>query len=66
MKEKFWSEYPVDLPDKTREMLWLAGRYGYSVDEISERMQVARSTVGDWLKRGRQKLADYLHGSQFH
>ncbi len=61
LRERFWAEYPIDLPAPQREVIWLSARYGFTIEEIAQRMKLPTSTVGDWLQRGRQKLADHLN-----
>lgn len=60
LKEKFWTEFPVDLPAQQKEVLWLSARYGFTIQEISARLSLPHSTIGDWLQRSRKALADYV------
>lgn len=61
LKEKFWSEYPVNLSPDQKEVIWLSARYGFTIEEIAARMKLPHSTIGDWLQRGRRKLTEYLN-----
>jgi RNA polymerase sigma factor (sigma-70 family) len=61
LKEKFWTEFPVDLPAKQKEVLWLSARYGFTIQEIADRLSLPTSTVGDWLKHARQRFTYYLN-----
>ena len=60
MQKRFWIEFPVQIPESHREVLWLSARYGFTIKEIAARMGIPQSTVGDWLLRAKQVLADYL------
>jgi RNA polymerase sigma factor (sigma-70 family) len=62
-KERFWEEYPVDLTSEQKEVLWLSGRYGFTIHEIADKLEVAPSTVGDWLQRGRRALDACINNS---
>jgi RNA polymerase sigma factor (sigma-70 family) len=61
LKERFWAEFPVDLPAPQKDALWLSARYGFTITEIAEQLNQAPSTVGDWLLRSRQRFAEYLN-----
>lgn len=63
LRLRFWAEFPVDLPNEQREALWLSARYGFTIQEIADRLSVPSSTIGDWLIRSRQALADHLNNS---
>lgn len=63
LKERFWAEYPgIDLTDTQKEALWQHARYGYTYEEIAERIGVPKSTIGDWIALGRKKLKEQLEG----
>jgi RNA polymerase sigma factor (sigma-70 family) len=61
LKAHFWAEYPVELSESQREVLWLSARYGFTIGEIAARMKLPSSTVGDWLQRGRRIFAAHLN-----
>lgn len=60
LRENFWTEFPVDLTEQQKEVLWLSARYGFTIQEISKRLSLPTSTAGDWLQRSRKALADYV------
>lgn len=60
-KERFWSEYPVDLPEREKEALWLSARYQFTIHEIAAKLGSKPATVGDWLQRGRRAMSYYLN-----
>ncbi len=52
--ERFWRELgPVGLTDEQKFATWLALRFGYTYDEIAARLGSSRSTVGDWVAKGK-------------
>lgn len=53
LQKKFWGEFSniEELTSKQREAFWLKERYGYSLEEISRRLDAPISTVHDWIKR---------------
>jgi len=64
LQQKFWSEYPVELTDRQRRVLWLHGRHGLTVQEISEREGIPSSTAHDWIKIGRERLLDVMENEK--
>lgn len=61
LRARFWAEFPVDIPEQQREILWLSARYGFTIQEIADQLNLPVSTVGDWLLRAKQALADYIN-----
>lgn len=61
LKTRFWLEFPADIPEQHREILWLSARYGFTIKEIADQLNLPLSTVGDWLLRAKQALADYIN-----
>lgn len=62
-KERFFSEYPVEIPTLHKDALWLHARHGYTYKEISEILGQPASTIGDWITRSRKLFADYINQS---
>ncbi|MEM1223240.1 MAG: sigma factor-like helix-turn-helix DNA-binding protein [Verrucomicrobiota bacterium] len=61
LKAVFFEQYPgIELSDAQKEALWLHGRYGFTHMEIAEKTGTAASTIGDWIKLGRKRIAEYL------
>jgi len=61
-ERSFWSEFPgIDLSTKQKQILWLHARYGLSYKEIEAKTGIATSTIGDWIKLARSKVATYLN-----
>lgn len=62
LRERFWSDYPgIELTDAQKEALWLHARYGFTCKEIEAILSVPSSTVGDWIKLGRARLAERIN-----
>lgn len=62
LKLSFWSDFPeVDLTDPQKEALWLYARYGYTYAEIHERIGIPESTICDWIKLSRERLAKAIN-----
>jgi DNA-directed RNA polymerase specialized sigma24 family protein len=61
LQEKFWQEFPVDLSDQQKSVLWHYGRYGLTFQEIEDTLGVKASTACDWVKIGRQQLEPFLN-----
>ena len=58
----FWGNFEgIDLNDQQKEILWLHARYKHSYKEIESMTGIPTSTIGDWIKLARQKVADYLN-----
>lgn len=66
LQERFWSEFPIELTDLQRRALWLYGRHGMTVQEISGKMAIPTSTVHDWIKLGRERLHDAMSDKPRH
>ena len=61
-KNSFFAEYlDCGLTEPQKDVLWLHARYGFTYAEISERVGVAVSTIGDWIVTGRKKIAEELN-----
>jgi RNA polymerase sigma factor (sigma-70 family) len=60
LQKKFWQEFPVELTDAQRKVLWHYARYGMTFAEIETALGVKASTACDWVKLGREKLQSYL------
>ena len=58
---KFWQEFPVDMTDEQKNVLWHYGRYGMTFQEIENKLGVKASTACDWVKLGREKLQPFLN-----
>lgn len=54
----------VRLPLKLREVILLHYYQGMKVNDIAEVLGVSQSSVSGRLKRGRDRLKDYLEGSE--
>jgi len=61
LQAKFWQEFPVDLTDEQKNVLWHYGRYGMTFQEIENKLGVKASTACDWVKLGREKLEPFLN-----
>ena len=61
IRRQFFENFPdIDLNDRQREVLWLHGRHGLTLEEISERTGVAPSTIHDWIIKGRNEISKSL------
>ena len=60
-KARFFDEYPVDLSDRQKTVLWHYGRYGMTYQEIEQELGVPASTAHDWVKQGRAQLQAMLN-----
>ena len=61
-ERSFWSEFPgIDLTEGQKKVLWFHARYGLSYKEIEAKTGIATSTIGDWIKLARSKVAAYLN-----
>lgn len=61
LKAVFFEQYPsIDLTPAQKDAIWLHGRYGFTHVEIAEKTGTAASTIGDWIKLGRKRIAEYL------
>lgn len=65
IKEKSNVYYAVmELPEKYRDILHLFYYEDYSIEEISQILEMNESTVKSRLRRGRQKLREILGGDE--
>lgn len=61
LADKFWSELgPVPLTDDQKTATWSSIRFGFTYDEIASRMNASRSTVGDWVAKGKKVIRDAM------
>ena len=60
LQKKFWQEFPVDLTDSQKSVLWHYGRYGMTYAEIEAALGIKASTACDWVKLGRERLQSHL------
>jgi RNA polymerase sigma factor (sigma-70 family) len=62
LKEVFFEQYPgIELSEAQKEVIWLHGRYGYTHKQIAKRTGVPASTVGDWIKLARKRIAEHIN-----
>ena len=61
LQAKFWQEFPCDLTDEQKNVLWHYSRYGMTFQEIENKLGVKASTACDWVKLGREKLEPFLN-----
>ncbi len=65
LQGRFWENFPgVDLTDVQMQCFWLKCRQGYTLEEISEQLNVPRSTAQEWIKLVKVKCATYLKEGQ--
>lgn len=60
IKEAFFADHPVDLTDIQKEALFLWAYEELTYEEIAERLGKPRSTIGGWVKLGRQTVIDHI------
>ena len=66
--EKYFAkvrEYMDSLPEKDRQIFLRHYYYGQTVADISREMKMPESTVKSRLRRGREKMKEYLIGRDF-
>ncbi|MBB6674879.1 RNA polymerase sigma factor [Cohnella nanjingensis] len=63
--DEIWQQV-FRLPAKHREVLLLDAKYGLSMQEMAELLQVPEGTVKSRLNRARKRMADWLKGEQEH
>ena len=57
----FWEVFEeLDLTDHQKRIFWLKERYDFTLDDISSRLNIARSTVHDHLKLVKKQCREYL------
>ncbi len=62
---KFWAELPgIELTEPQRKAAWLSLRYGYTFQEIAERIGKPVSTVGDWVALSKAAIVTYLNNAE--
>lgn len=61
LRERFWAEFPVELTEVQREILWMSARHGFTIKEISERLAIAPSTASDWLTSARRAFVAHMN-----
>jgi RNA polymerase sigma factor (sigma-70 family) len=59
-QKRFWEEFPVDLTDEQKKVLWHHARYGLTFAEIEAHFEISASTASDWVKLARKQLKKYL------
>lgn len=58
---QFWEMFPeIELTDVQKATFYFSARYGMTVAEISEETGIAKSTVGDWIRLAKKRLAEKL------
>jgi RNA polymerase sigma factor (sigma-70 family) len=57
---RFWQEFPVELSDQQKKVLWHHARYGMTFQEIETKLGIKASTACDWVKLGREQLEKHL------
>lgn len=60
IKAAFFKDHPVDLTEKQKQALFLWALEDKTYAEISKILGVPLSTIGDWVKRGRKAIIDYI------
>lgn len=61
----FWELfYPDEYDELSKRIFWFKHRYDYSMDEISERLQIPRSTAHDKLQRIKERCRQRLSSNQ--
>ena len=65
LQARFWAEFPVELSEAQKEVLWHHARYGLTFQEIEDKLGVRASTACDWVKVGRDQLEKYLEKTNY-
>jgi len=61
LQQRFFDGFPgIKLSDLQRKVLFMHARDGLTYIEIEAKLHVPRSTVGDWVNLGRERIAAYL------
>lgn len=64
--KRFWGYFDkLDFIEEEKMGFWLKERYGYSIKEISKRLDVPYATVGERLKKVKDKCMEYLNGKRY-
>ncbi len=59
--ENFWREIgPVPLTEEQKLATWSSIRFSYTIDNIAARMNTSRSTVGDWVAKGKEAIRNAM------
>ena len=61
--KQFFSEFNVDLTEGQKTALWLHARHGYTFVECGKLMNIAPSTIGDWIKNAKIAFAEALNNT---
>ncbi|MFT5633111.1 MAG: RNA polymerase sigma factor (sigma-70 family) [Rubritalea sp.] len=60
--EQFWGRFhALNIPETHKQIFWYHHRYGYTMKEIAQMLQIAPSTAHDWLKLVKSQCVDYLN-----
>jgi len=65
LRNRFFEDYPVDLTEIQKEALFLWARYGFTHQEIGEKLNIPRSTVADHIRIGRAAIVEYVNNQAF-
>ena len=60
LQARFWQEFPVELTDEQKTVIWHHARYGLTFEEIELELGVKASTAHDWVKLARKQLKKYV------
>jgi len=59
--EQFWEMfYPDEYDELSKRIFWLHHRYGYTMEEVSQKVNLSSSTAHDKLKRLRERCRQRL------
>ena len=60
-KAKFFSEHSyLNLTSDQKTAVWYHCRYGYTLEETAKLMNIASSTIADWITKAKQCFASHL------
>ena len=60
--ESFWRQFgTLELSETHKQIFWLHHRYGYTMKEVAEMLNMAPSTAHDWLKLVKSQCLNYLN-----
>jgi len=61
----FWESLPgIELTDLQRRLIWQHSRHGYTFAELSAGYGIPISTIGDWIKLARKRIAAALNAQR--